>query len=352
MSESANAVAGTPTADEHRPLLFISHRHHDRAIADVIRNFTVNRSGGRVNVFQSSAAAAEGPRIGENLNEELISNLWRASMVFLVYTRQDEDWSYCMWECGVATHPQSRDTKIILFQCGSHPPPIFADQVRVNIRAPLDVHRFVSEFLTSPDFFPRYGRAIAPGFRPDDANVESAAQELFELLQGVAPAIDAEGVEEWPPYPYLRLQLNAEQVARICGERAQERPAAALEVVNEAMIVESDRECARIFGMVSIRDGSSVGELVEGWKHEFDDVEANWLTGLAAQVMDAAQWRFPTLRWELMRGLDPNDATLYAPVVNRVRRLNGGESMQFDIHFDKFTLDDETKTVKVGLPQR
>jgi hypothetical protein len=88
-----------------RPLLFISHRHADQPIADVLRKFVTDRSGGRIAVFQSSSAQADNPRVGRELQQELKEHLWEAGVVVLVYTSPEEDWSYCMWECGVATHP-------------------------------------------------------------------------------------------------------------------------------------------------------------------------------------------------------------------------------------------------------
>jgi hypothetical protein len=350
MVETDQVAVPAPEEEDPRPLLFISHRHQDHAIADVIRNFVVTRSGGRVNVFQSSAAGAEAPRIGKNLNQELVRNLWRASIVILVYTRQDQNLSYCMWECGVATHPDSPDTKIIVFHSGGQVPPLFAEQVHVDVRSAVSVTRFTSEFLTSKDFFPRYGQPIAPGFHSDDANVEAAANELLAKLEEVWPEVD-ERVEEWPAYPYLRLELSRDQIRQICAQEPGRRLAATAEIVSDAVIVESDAECARVFGMVSIQPGSKLGSLIDTWKHEYGNGQPNWLIGLASQVMDGAQWRFPTLRWELMRSMDRNDGTWYGPVVNRVRRLDGGESMQFDVYFDKFSCDEATSTVRVGLPQ-
>jgi hypothetical protein len=41
------------------PLLFISHRHADKDIAELLRNFVKDRSGGRIAVFQSSSAQSD-----------------------------------------------------------------------------------------------------------------------------------------------------------------------------------------------------------------------------------------------------------------------------------------------------
>jgi hypothetical protein len=121
-----------------RPLLFISHRHADREIADVIREFVTFRSAGDVVVHQSSSSDAAAPKIGRNINDELKRTLWRTDVLLLVYTRKDHDWDYCMWECGVAMHAESEDTNVIALQCGRQLPRVFADQVGVDMRDPGD----------------------------------------------------------------------------------------------------------------------------------------------------------------------------------------------------------------------
>lgn len=63
-SQPANVIS--LRADD-KPVLFTSHRHDDRAIADVLRRFIEARTGGRVRVFQSSSPGARGPKQGENL---------------------------------------------------------------------------------------------------------------------------------------------------------------------------------------------------------------------------------------------------------------------------------------------
>jgi hypothetical protein len=331
------------------PLLFISHRHSDQAIADVVRKFVTDRSGGRIAVFQSSSAVAEGPRSGERLTEELRRSLWRASMVILIYTREDQDWSWCMWECGVATSAESPDTRTIVFQAGARSPSVFAGEVRVNLRLYADVQRFTNEFLTSSSFLPQQREPVAPGFHPNDGNVEQAAQSFYDELQKVLPGEEEDGIEEWPPFPFLQLELAADQVKRICDEQPDRRPATTADVLDAASVIEGDQEAARIFGTPSIRSGIPFQDLVRPWKETFDQPSPSWLDGLARQVMMVAQWRFPTLRWELMRAMDENDGTWYAPVVNCVRRMPS-QAIQFDIYFDKFELDEQRRSVKVGIP--
>jgi hypothetical protein len=98
-----------------------------------------------------------------------------------------------MWECGVATHPQSPETKIVVLQCGPRPPSVYAEAVRVNALESIDIQKFTNEFLTSLDFFPHYGEAVAPGFSQNGEQVRQAARELHAALAEIIPA-DAEEV--------------------------------------------------------------------------------------------------------------------------------------------------------------
>jgi TIR domain len=340
-TEEVPATAGT---SDTGPLVFISHRHVDKKIADTIREFLVSRSGGLVDVFQSSSAAAKGPLIGGILSQELAESLWRSHMVILLYTGEDQDWAWCMWECGVATQPETPYTRIIVFQVGTTVPAMFENTVRVDLHAAMDVDRFTQEFLTSASFFPRYGKPITR-FQPNDPNVKQAAQAFYEDLQRVAPPINGDSSCDWPTYPYLRLGLTADQIGAINENATVD---ATRDALTGAEVADADREALRIFGFREMPPERTLGRLLERWNGEFRDDAPNWLDGLASQVLDAVRNRFPTLRWELMRGVDRNDGTLYAPVVNRVRKTSA-QSMQFDIYFNKFELDEERGCVRVGI---
>src|SRR5215468_4421154 len=106
------ARGGVPSGAVREPTIFISHKHADHSIADVIREFVERRSNREVTVFQSSSGESEGPELGRPLTNELKNALWKAGIVILIYTSEDQDWQWCMWECGVATNPHSPDTRV------------------------------------------------------------------------------------------------------------------------------------------------------------------------------------------------------------------------------------------------
>lgn len=332
------------SAASARSLLFISHRHGDRLIADVLRKFVTDRSGGRIAVFQSSSAQAENPRVGRELQKELKEHLWAAGVVILVFTSPEEDWSYCMWECGVATHPASPETKIVVLQCGPQPPTVYADAVRVNAQDPVGIQKFANDFLTSSDFFPDYGEAVAPGFSANGDEVQLAARQLHEALLKVVPSDPEEG-EDWATVPFLRLQLT---FAEVDGIRKLGPAEGARAVLDAARVNEIDAEAKRLFGLGRVDQFAPFSRLVEAWQQGRPDESMRWIDELSEQIRVGSHWRIPRLGWQLMKSVDNTDRAKYSPVLSRIRSVPRQRCHQFDVYFSKFDTDDEG-AVRIGF---
>ncbi len=328
-------------------LLFISHKHVDSKIADVIREFVNERSGGRIKVFQSSSPWAGGPHLGRNLNQELKDTLWQTSVLILVYTQPDQDWSYCMWECGVATLPESPDTRIILFQCGQAAPALFAGQVNVNARQLKDLQRFAQDFLTSADFFPGQDESITQ-FVSGSPEVLNAAQDLQKALSTVLPPEKEEPPEEWPAWPYLQLELGMEHVKDAGRAEKGDKLEQALSIIRKKCVISAcDSYCQRLFGTPSFR-GMTLDDLVGRWKEAKPQAPLRWVDVLCDQILDGAQWKFPKSVWVLMQAVD--DDTWYGPVLTRVRKIPAQQRMQFEVYFHKFEMDPQKKVVQLTPP--
>jgi hypothetical protein len=327
-----------------RPLLFISHRHADQPIADALRKFITDRSGGRIAVFQSSSAQGENPRVGRELQKELKESLWKAGVVVLVYTSPDEDWSYCMWECGVATHPASPETKIIVLQCGPHVPAVYTEAVRVNAQDLTAIQKFTSEFLTSPSFFSGQKEALAPGFSSNGEEVQLAAAQLHASLRDLIAA-DAEDGEDWPTVPFLRLQLTFDEVD---GIRAVDQAEGTRAVLDAARVSEIDAEAKRLFGLGRVEQLAPFSQLVAAWQQARPDASLRWVDELAEQVRVGSHWKFPRFLWELMLSADDADRAKYAPILSRVRSVPRQRRHEFDVYFNKFDTD-EAGALRIGF---
>lgn len=315
------------------PLLFISHKHKspDNRIAQAIAAFVETWSNGGVKVHLSSNPDFQGPRFAKgSLNNQLKQALWNSDVLILVYTSADQDWSYCMWECGVANDSQSPETNIIVFQCGSDIPAPFHDDLRVNARSYENLKRFVQQFLHEPDFFPTLNRALAPALR--EVYLEQAAKELHEALSAVLPPLDEGLVEEWPTWPYLRIELPRSEVDRIEQASESERPGVTQQIIKSfGEVVDSDARAAQLFGQAVLPPRLKLSNLLGAWQNKFPGAETAWFDSCCEQIMLGAGRGFPIIRWTPVRQIG-GDAE-FTPVLSRIRRVPFSEVVQFDLYF-------------------
>jgi hypothetical protein len=311
--------------------VFVSHKHADHTIARVVAQFITDKGRGDVKVHLSSDAGFEGPRFGPDLNRQLRETLWETDALILVYTAEDQDWSYCMLECGLAQHPQSPDTNIIVFQCSDDVPKPFAADLRVNARNLEDIKRFTNQFMTHPRFFPRRGAALAPNIHP--TTLASDAKELYDKLSEVLPK-DPEGrrVQQWPAWPYLRVEVPIPEIDQLKNVGEVERKQRAREVIREyGVVVEGDARVAELFGLTDLAPRHMFNELLRTWSEKFPAANPTWFDSCCEQIMIGAQRQFPLIRWAPLRQVGGESD--FTPVLSRTRRLSFAEVMQFDIYF-------------------
>ena len=316
------------------PLLFVSHKHADSKIAQVIAGFLEDKTNNGIRVYLSSNPTFKGPKIGKGLNAQLRQALWDTELLILVYTSADQDWQYCMWECGVATHPQSPDSTIIVFQCGSDIPAPFKDVIRVNVRNYDDIKRFINQFFRDPELFPSLKGALAPNLR--DVQIENNAREFHKKIEEVLPIIP-DSQEEWTPWPFLKIELPISEIGRI--ERAAETDRLALtqEIVkNFAEIVDSSPRIAQLFGLAVFPERLKFEILVKTWKEKHPGLEASWFDSCCEQIMIGSERGFPFIRWTPMKEVEGESE--HTPVLCRIKTVTFGNIVHFDLYF--FNLSD------------
>lgn len=321
--------------------VFISHRHEDSRIADTLREFVKECTWGSVKIYQSSFPE-NAPRAGRMLTQELRAQLHDADVVFCVYTCEDDDWSYCMWECGVATDPLSEDPRVVVIQFSDDCPSPYADQVRVNARDRTSVTAFARAFLTDPGFFPGFDEALVPGLGSDDSQITRKATELFNALQEFIPKVGE--VEEWPAWAFLRVQLDARDVEKWKTEpEAAARLAVAKEsLLTDAVILDGDKTARNLFGRAKFPSGMRFSDVVDDWRAKYPGASLEWVDSLAKQIMRAGSWQFPEPDWIAMRGASHGDTEWCIPVLNWIRRLPQTDSIQFDVYFIPVRRDERT----------
>jgi hypothetical protein len=316
-------------ATDSEPLVFISHKHSDREIAETVARFVKKSSAGKVRVHLSSSPDFDGPRLGQPLNDQLKRALAAADAVILVFTSDTEDWSYCMWECGVATNPNDpRPTTVVVVQCTTDEPKVFKDQLRVDARNLDSVQGFVKALLTSTDIFARRDAPIT-GFSAEGSEVKDFAADLHGQLAGVLPSgVGAE--QSTPTSPYLRIRLDDQaakdlQTSYLGRERDQ-----SLEILKSRTEIAESSGAENLFGMV-LRPESTLGDVLADWCDDHDGEEPRWFSALAEQIEAALVGKLRPVKWA------PYQTTIGqadVPYVAASRRI--GTGVEFDVYMVPF----------------
>jgi hypothetical protein len=310
--------------------VFVSHKHSDAQLAGVLAKFIRAKSLKKVSVHLSSDPAFKGPKIGRSLNQELRSALSEANVLFLLYTSSDLDWSYCMWECGLATDPKSPSTNIVVFQCGRDVPNPFGDVVRVNARQLDDLRRFTKAFFTDPAFFSGGAAALAPEIDPSDC--DEYASELHAALAQILPPIEHEASEDWSVWPLLRLELPLQTVDGIGRTSVDKRVEAARKALEtQAIVATGDQRLPQLFGKANFPARMPFSDLCKIESEKAEGQQSPWFDACAEQIAEASARGLPIVRWAPLKAA--HDKTEHVPVLTRVRREPAENRAIFDLYF-------------------
>jgi hypothetical protein len=296
----------------------------------LIARFIRERTAGKVRVHLSSSPDFEGPRLGKPLNDELKRALGAAEAVILVFTSDTEDWSYCMWECGIATNPSDpRPTSVVVVQCGLNEPKPFGDQLRVDARNLDSVQILVKALLTSTDFFAHRDTPVT-GFAAEGPEVKEFAAELHGKLGEVLPS--GSGAERsTPTSPYLRLRLDDQtaddlRTAYLDGETEKCLPL----VQTRAEIAESSGT-ESVFNM-RLEPGATLGDVLAVWRRDHPgDGVASWFSALVEQVEAAIVGTLRPVKWA---PYETTTGRADVPYVAASRRIATG--IEFDVYVVPF----------------
>lgn len=162
--------------------IYISHRLADKNIADMLRIALQDWGNGQLQIIQSSDIRNSGAKIGMTLTNEQKNAFADNHIVILIYTVSDNDWYYCMWECGLATNTHGQATRIVLFQCANDLSILHLEHMRVS-PTEESVKLFIQDFHKNPTFFPGSDEAFTPEM--DEETLDTRSRDLFMQLRGV-----------------------------------------------------------------------------------------------------------------------------------------------------------------------
>ena len=312
-----------------KPTVFISHRHADKAIADAVATFLDERSGGAATIYCSSHTDFARPTAGESLEVSLKRALGASDLVVLIFSSAAEDWSWCMWECGVATDPNDeRLTKVVVLQCGDSAPRPYGEHVRVDARSLDSLTGFVKTVLTTTDYFPVVGTPLTQ-FAGDSRQIKEFATDLHTKLGAVLATLQRVEVEERSAATYFCVEIDRDAVRelRALGGRFTE-PAADL-VRERARIV--DKRGAKGLFDFHVDDGISLKTLFELWSRQLDDpATGRWCDSVVEQIITVTSGRFPVVAWSPC-AVEPSKAIIPFVAGSRTVPANGG--LQLHLYF-------------------
>lgn len=301
-----------------QPCIFISHKHEDKKIADIIRKFLDQESRKEIRVYQSSNSNAQGPRLGNTITSELKQELWDSGVVLLIYTTEDKDWSYCMWECGVATKQGIPQTRIIVLQCAKDTPKVFKDQVHVDMHSKDDIFKLVQSFLTQTDFFPGGDKALAPNLSSDGPEIMEKADDLYEKLKDEIH----EHVSEEHVQPFIQLELKIDKKAKITSDTAT-----LTEFGKSLQVSDINSRAQQIFGALNAKSCKTFETLVKRLAEGNADESPAWVKDLQGQIVNATRYEFPVPCGSLLE----DGTEHYMPVLTHYRE-GPADMLQFDVN--------------------
>lgn len=304
------------------PKIFLSHRHADKAIADVVRKH-LGIWGYDNQVYQSSAAGL-GPTFGENIGEELKAALYNAKLVLIIYTFADKDWSFIMWEAGLATHPLKLDTRTVVFQCNPHHmPKIFEGQRRVLVNEE-GIRDFTTQFFRDEGFFPGEA-AVYPDITEQTLHAHSTA--FFNDLCAALPVCEPDERYRWD---FLTLQLTYTDLKELQNIEESE----AVSKIPQVSLVTNDfGEALKHFGYANLEPELRLQHLIDRWTVNTagrEGLQTDWIEELLTEIYRAIKNIPANPEWKKMNSVT-YPYLAFHPVVNHVKIASDG-SMEFYVY--------------------
>lgn len=336
--------------------VFLSHRFQDAAIADVIRQQLI-RWGVRSEWIFQAGQPGMGLTPGKPIGNELIDEIRQTDLFILIFTHLDEDWSYCMWELGIATGIDTKQSTVIVLQCSSYRPRVRTEDLSVDVRSHANVLDFTKLFHTKSDF-------VVP-----DLDARNEASNILEVLAGTDGSVIEERAEafhdalakvipegvfsEGNRLEYIELVLDPAMVREVRELRQEARPLEhtypneygnlrekAKNLLRKNLMAtdkSSDKALER-FGVV--RANESLDALLDSWQRDYQhdhkvtkvpDEELLWVEPLLDDISRAVESRKSRPHDETMASLDPDNVTRFQPIITRSRTQPDGR-MEFDLY--------------------
>ena len=339
--------------------IFISHRFQDAPIADVVRH-NLQDWGIPGECIYQAGRKDQGAEPGKPIGDQLIEAIRATDLFIMVFTLADEDWSYCMFEQGIATGADTKPTNVIVFQCTDHMPRVRQDHLTVKVKDPESVKDFVIRFHKDPDFrnpdeASRDAASAEFSFlaRTDDQVIERRGEGLHDALSQTI-YYDEPKATEHLEYLHIRADQHALVEVSNLRERIQleaiDDPESsarlrtrAIQMIRENLTVteNSSRAGLRLFGLSGAP--CSLDQVIECWRNEYciernikevPAADRHWIPLLLGNIMRC----FAGIVWkpnnETIADISSESTNRYLALVTRTFQKSYGD-FEFNLYLAK-----------------
>ena len=324
--------------------VFVSHRHKDKALANVISHALQDWGISTSNILQASHPET-GFTSGSDITDEVTKKAREADLFVLIYSQPNEDWWWCSFELGIATSSDTKPTSVVVFHIGERLPKVVGGSIQINLKSLDDVFHFTRDFHRKPEFrIPDAATRAASSDQfhsLDDASDETIrrrAEALFVELDEHALETHEQDIHRWN---YMLMSLNSETVKEI--RDSKEKRNNMLDLYLERLLQEieirrgSQDSALKKFGYQDFEEGIRLEKLVDRWANSYEEeyenspVSRNWIDDLCSDIIRAIRNIPATRTFNYFRSVSEHDKNFYRPAVIKVRKLID-RSMEFDVY--------------------
>lgn len=307
-----------PVVRREKPLIFISHRHADKDIATRLARWIEGATGTRVEVFQSSSGFRGGD-VSRTITETIRQNVSAAAIMLVLYTDDDADWAWVMFEMGIAMDPSTPQTELIILQCGDDSPRILSEFTRVRIGNEEDRVGLVRKLLTSEAYPTHKGFVIG---EDKDDYVRGQAETLWAQLKDAVP--DGPLKREMKPHPSLRIDVPLSALGSL-NPGDVERREGLRQPIREAGRITAEHEMRQVFPLSTTVE-LTLSQLHTGLQ-QFK--QADWVDSCIDTLATCALNYLPQEPIARVAGV----SGAYQPVLTRTQHKWFDKIVRFDVSF-------------------
>ena len=297
------------------------------------------------------------------MNNFLREALSETDLFILIFTEPDEDWSYSMWELGVVTGKDTKDTRVVVMNCANSLPRVRVANLEVDAHDDASIRNFAELFFTNPEWLMPHAatRKSEKKLLSDLGDIAgegivTRSDDMFSALQKVIPHARPSFT---PRLEHMEFRIEAEFAAKIREleakasklsddekEKHEKIREDALKIISEEVKAIPDAtnnlatQAARRFGYDEIAPGTSLSQLLANWSREYKanhgkapaKKSRQWQDDFKTDFLRATQGSTSRPAKNNMVSIRASDKTELQPVIVGVRRSGDG-AVDFSVYF-------------------